>query len=106
MYEMLYGTTPFRGSTRDDTFSNIRKTSINFPEHKRGGVSKECQKLLKHLLHRDPHKRLGALGGATDIKGSHSFQVLRVSHSKLMFLTESSFRSSLLQGRQVGDAAE
>lgn len=33
MYEMLYGTTPFRGTTRDDTFSNIRKTTINFPEY-------------------------------------------------------------------------
>jgi serine/threonine protein kinase len=33
LYEMLYGTTPFRGTTRDDTFSNIRKTYIDFPEY-------------------------------------------------------------------------
>lgn len=100
LYEMIYGTTPFRGTTRDDTFTNIRKTYIDFPEyevflclsfspslitilrHKRGGVSKECKKLLKHLLERDPTKRLGAVGGATDIKGN-SISYCSFSHHSL-----------------------
>jgi len=72
MYEMLYGSTPFRGSTRHSTFSNINKTKIQFPQHKRGGISKECKDLLKTLLLRDPKKRLGSNGGAEDIK-DHPF---------------------------------
>jgi len=77
MYEMLYGTTPFRGNTRDVTFSNINNKSITFPDHPRGGVSKECKHLLKSLLHRDPKKRLGAVGGATDIKDHPFFKTIK-----------------------------
>jgi len=72
MYEMLYGATPFRGSNRDATFSSIKKDKIQFPQHKRGGISKECKDLLKTLLLRDPKKRLGSSGGAEDIK-DHPF---------------------------------
>jgi len=77
MFEMLYGTTPFRGNTRDVTFSNISNKSITFPPHPRGGVSKDCKHLLKSLLHRDPKKRLGAVGGATDIKDHPFFKGLK-----------------------------
>jgi len=72
MYEMLYGSTPFRGSTRDATFSSINKAKIQFPQHRRGNISKECKDLLKMLLNRDPKKRLGSSGGAEDIK-DHPF---------------------------------
>jgi len=72
IYEMLYGVTPFRGVNRDSTFENINKKQISFPEHKRGGISKDCKRLMKSLTHRDPRKRLGAVGGAVDIK-DHPF---------------------------------
>lgn len=72
IYEMLYGTTPFRGETRDQTFRRIMQTHLKFPEHKRGPVSKECKHLIKKLLHPDPKKRLGAEGGAAEIK-AHPF---------------------------------
>mmetsp|Transcript_19434 Transcript_19434/g.21612 ORF Transcript_19434/g.21612 Transcript_19434/m.21612 type:complete len:331 (+) Transcript_19434:305-1297(+) len=73
MYEMLYGTTPFKGKNRDKTFKNIVKSSsLRFPEHKRGPVSKECKNLIKKLLNTDPKKRLGAEGGAYQVK-SHPF---------------------------------
>src|ERR1700760_75429 len=32
IYEMLYGTTPFKGKTRNQTFSNIMKEEVGFPE--------------------------------------------------------------------------
>lgn len=33
VYEMLYGTTPFKGKTRNATFSNILRDEPLFPEH-------------------------------------------------------------------------
>lgn len=33
IYEMLYGTTPFKGKTRNTTFSNILREDVQFPEH-------------------------------------------------------------------------
>lgn len=33
VYEMLYGTTPFKGKTRNATFANILKEDVPFPEH-------------------------------------------------------------------------
>jgi len=77
LFEMLYGTTPFRGNTRENTFSNINNKGIVYPPHPRCTVSKECKHLLKSLLHRDPTKRLGAVGGATDIKDHPFFKSLK-----------------------------
>jgi len=70
IFEMIFGTTPFRGRDRNETFQNIKKHSLNFPS----GVpySKNCKKLLQALLHSNQKKRLGACGGATDIK-DHPF---------------------------------
>lgn len=33
IYEMLYGTTPFKGKNRTATFSNILRNEVPFPEH-------------------------------------------------------------------------
>eukprot|EP01124_Arcella_intermedia_P003074 TRINITY_DN11676_c0_g1_i3.p1 TRINITY_DN11676_c0_g1~~TRINITY_DN11676_c0_g1_i3.p1 ORF type:complete len:336 (-),score=69.83 TRINITY_DN11676_c0_g1_i3:106-1113(-) len=76
LYEMLYSTTPFRGTTRDATFSNIINTStkLKLPPAPRGSISKECKNLLKLLLHRDPKKRLGASWGAAEIKEQAFFK--------------------------------
>lgn len=35
MYEMLYGTTPFRGRTQNDTFRRIEAADVQFPNHPR-----------------------------------------------------------------------
>jgi protein-serine/threonine kinase len=32
IYEMLYGTTPFKGKNRNATFANIMKEEVGFPE--------------------------------------------------------------------------
>jgi protein-serine/threonine kinase len=75
LYEMIFGCTPFRGSTRDATFSSINKAKIQFPASKKG--SKECKDLLKTLLLRDPKKRLGSNGGAEDIKDHPFFRSVK-----------------------------
>jgi len=71
LYEMLYGFTPFRGRTRDDTFSHILHSgSPKFPDEP--PASKEIKNLIKRLLDKDPRKRLGSEHGAADIK-EHPF---------------------------------
>jgi protein-serine/threonine kinase len=73
VYEMLYGKTPFKGSTPKYTFENILQCKVDFPKHKRGTVSKECKSLIKHLIKFDAKKRLGARSGAADIKDAPFF---------------------------------
>lgn len=80
MYEMLYGFTPFRGSSQNDTFSKIEKGSTKFPDHPRTGapVSKDCKSLIRKLLTHDPKKRLGSEHGASDIKNHPFFAKLNL----------------------------
>lgn len=33
IYEMLYGTTPFKGKNRNATFANILRDEVPFPDH-------------------------------------------------------------------------
>jgi PAS domain S-box-containing protein len=70
MYELVYGFTPFRGAKRDQTFENILKRPLVFPP--KPEISKPCQELISALLVRDPAQRLGAIGGAEEIK-PHAF---------------------------------
>ena len=41
IYELLYGFTPFRGKKRDETFNNILKRTLTFPEQPE--VSDACK---------------------------------------------------------------
>lgn len=70
MYEMLFGTTPFKGRCRDETFSRIKKAGIHFPQTPE--VSANCKSLIRKLLNPVAKKRLGAHHGASDIK-AHPF---------------------------------
>eukprot|EP01094_Clydonella_sp_ATCC50884_P011249 TRINITY_DN2104_c0_g1_i1.p1 TRINITY_DN2104_c0_g1~~TRINITY_DN2104_c0_g1_i1.p1 ORF type:complete len:398 (+),score=123.73 TRINITY_DN2104_c0_g1_i1:29-1195(+) len=70
MYEMLFGTTPFKGRCRDETFAKIQKGGIRFPDTP--DVSSNCKSLIRKLLHPVPKKRLGSQHGASDIK-AHPF---------------------------------
>ncbi|KAL3530663.1 hypothetical protein ACH5RR_009985 [Cinchona calisaya] len=66
LYEMLYGYTPFRGKTRQKTFTNVLHKDLKFP----GSISASLQvkQLIYRLLHRDPKNRLGSREGANEIK--------------------------------------
>ncbi|GMY10712.1 putative LOV domain-containing protein [Fagus crenata] len=66
LYEMFYGYTPFRGKTRQKTFTNVLQKDLKFP----GSipVSFHAKQLMYRLLHRDPQNRLGSREGANEIK--------------------------------------
>ncbi|KAF1001479.1 hypothetical protein AG4045_026321 [Apium graveolens] len=65
VYEMLYGTTPFKGVSKESTLRNIasaRGALFNEQENE------EVKDLIEKLLTKDPRRRLGCARGATDIK--------------------------------------
>lgn len=70
MYEMLFGTTPFKGRDRKKTFANVLKKDVKFLDTQ--PISSNCKSLIKKLLIKDEAKRLGSKTGASDIK-NHSF---------------------------------
>ncbi|CAM1509318.1 Fc.00g030570.m01.CDS01 [Cosmosporella sp. VM-42] len=73
IYEMLYGTTPFKGKNRNATFANILREDIPFPDHAGSPqISNLCKSLIRKLLIKDENRRLGARAGASDIK-AHAF---------------------------------
>ncbi|KAL1207313.1 Serine/threonine-protein kinase WAG2 [Cardamine amara subsp. amara] len=67
LYELLYGTTPFKGESKEQTLRNIASTTKNVNFHLNGD-SEEARDLIEKLLVKDPKKRLGCARGAQDIK--------------------------------------
>lgn len=94
VYEMLYGTTPFKGKNRNATFANILRDDPQFPDH--SGVPQIskwvplfvdtlrvlyqseltclslCKSLIRKLLIKDELRRIGSRAGASDVK-THPF---------------------------------
>ncbi|KAI9345338.1 kinase-like domain-containing protein [Obelidium mucronatum] len=97
IFEMLYGTTPFKGANRNATFYNVIHNEIVFPapeQHRMFSnsapvapsspiaaasssskpklqpqeVSKNCKSIISRLLHKDDTKRLGSKAGASEVK--------------------------------------
>ena len=50
VYELVHGTTPFRGARRDATFDNILKQPLRFPDN--SPASADCRDLISRLLHK------------------------------------------------------
>ncbi|KAG8389033.1 hypothetical protein BUALT_Bualt02G0187300 [Buddleja alternifolia] len=71
-YEMLYGTTPFKGKNRKETF---RKILLAEPEFI--GKPNALTDLIGKLLEKDPTRRLGYRRGASEIKGHEFFKGVR-----------------------------
>ncbi|KAI9821973.1 MAG: serine/threonine protein kinase, AGC [Pycnora praestabilis] len=73
VYEMLFGTTPFKGKNRNATFGNILRDDVPFPEHSGAPqVTNMCKSLIRKLLIKDELRRLGSRAGASDVK-THPF---------------------------------
>ncbi|KAK6926630.1 Protein kinase domain [Dillenia turbinata] len=70
LYELLYGTTPFKGSGNDETLVNVVSRSLRFPGSPI--VSFHARDLIRGLLVKDPENRLGSVKGAAEIK-QHAF---------------------------------
>ncbi|XP_058071830.1 serine/threonine-protein kinase UCNL-like [Magnolia sinica] len=71
-YEMAYGRTPFRGRDRKETFHNVLTRPPEFV-----GKRSALTDLISQLLEKDPTRRLGFDGGATEIKKHAFFRGLR-----------------------------
>ncbi|XP_057956815.1 serine/threonine-protein kinase OXI1-like [Malania oleifera] len=67
LYEMLYGATPFRGSSRKDTFYRILAK-----EPELVGEATSLRDLIRKLLEKDPKQRIGVEG----IKGHDFFKAV------------------------------
>ncbi|EAW13022.1 putative serine/threonine protein kinase (Nrc-2) [Aspergillus clavatus NRRL 1] len=109
IYEMLYGTTPFKGKNRNATFGNILRDEVQFPEH--AGVqqiSNLCKSLIRKLLIKDETKRLGARAGASDVK-THPFfrqtQWALIRHMKPPMIPHQSRGTETLNFRNVKESA-
>ncbi|KAK7263819.1 hypothetical protein RJT34_31416 [Clitoria ternatea] len=70
VFELLYGKTPFKGATNEDTLVNVVSKSLKFPDTPI--VSFQARDLIRGLLIKDPESRLGSVKGAAEIK-QHSF---------------------------------
>nr|AHZ63928.1 phototropin [Bolbocoleon piliferum] len=66
IYELSFGTTPFKGQRRSETFSSIVKKDVKFPDEP--VVSSQCKDIILQLLVKDETKRLGNKYGAEEIK--------------------------------------
>lgn len=72
IYELLHGTTPFKGASKESTLRNIASTKgVRFHgvegEREEPGMG-DARDLIEKLLVKDPRRRLGCARGATDIK--------------------------------------
>ncbi|OIS96359.1 PREDICTED: serine/threonine-protein kinase UCNL-like [Nicotiana attenuata] len=71
-YEMLYGTTPFKGKNKKETFSRILMMEPEFI-----GKRNALTDLIGKLLEKDPTRRLGYRRGALEIKEHEFFRGLK-----------------------------
>ncbi|GLU17676.1 hypothetical protein SLE2022_340330 [Rubroshorea leprosula] len=71
IYELLYGTTPFKGGSKESTLRNIASSRLvsfhHMVEREEAGIA-EAKDLIERLLVKDPRRRLGCARGAQDIK--------------------------------------
>ncbi|KAK7313821.1 hypothetical protein VNO77_39023 [Canavalia gladiata] len=70
LYELLHGTTPFKGAGNKATLYNVVGQPLKFPDKPR--VSNVARDLIKGLLVKEPQKRFAYNRGATEIK-QHPF---------------------------------
>lgn len=80
LFLLQYGTTPFKGSNRNETFYHIINSEISFPPpHKKQpqAVSNNCKNLIRRLLDKQEAKRLGSKAGASEVKAHPFFKSLK-----------------------------
>ncbi|KAJ3674539.1 hypothetical protein LUZ60_005155 [Juncus effusus] len=76
LYELMYGRTPFVGSSNNVTLRNIVKKPLVFPPASSpvGQVESAARDLISGLLNKDPMTRLGSKRGAADVKAHNFFK--------------------------------
>ncbi|PIA58918.1 hypothetical protein AQUCO_00400045v1 [Aquilegia coerulea] len=74
LYELLFGTTPFKGSGNDETLANVVMHSLKFP--KSPSISSQAKDLIRGLLIKEPENRFGSVKGAAEIRQHPFFEGL------------------------------
>lgn len=78
IYEMAFGTTPFKGGSKESTLRNIASSrDMRFPEEEGGEEMSYVKDLLEKLLVKDPRRRLGCTRGAADVKRHPFFKGIK-----------------------------
>ncbi|XP_059276883.1 protein kinase PINOID 2 [Lycium ferocissimum] len=77
LYELIFGTTPFKGENNEKTLINILKKQLTFPRIAISSAKEyeemvKVQDLICRLLVKNPKKRIGSLKGSVEIK-KHEF---------------------------------
>nr|XP_027199733.1 death-associated protein kinase related-like [Dermatophagoides pteronyssinus] len=57
-YVLLSGHSPFGGDDKQQTYSNITSSDLEFPDKLFGHISDDAKNFIRKLLNRDPKKRL------------------------------------------------
>ncbi|RKF83295.1 Serine/threonine-protein kinase nrc-2 [Golovinomyces cichoracearum] len=108
IYEMLFGTTPFKGKNRSATFANILRDEVPFPDHSNSPpISNLCKSLIRKLLIKDENRRLGARAGASDVKGHPFFRTTQwalIRHMKPPMIPHQGRGIDTLNFRNVKDS--
>nr|XP_023919083.1 serine/threonine-protein kinase WAG1-like [Quercus suber] len=84
IYELLYGTTPFKGRSKESTLRNIASSNkevrfFHVGERESEEGMEEARDLIERLLVKDPRRRLGCTKGATEIKRHRFFDGIKWS---------------------------
>ena len=58
MYYLISGEYPFKGETKEEIYSNIKNTNLDFSSAKFNSFSQECKDLISKLLEKDQNKRI------------------------------------------------
>jgi len=74
LYEFLVGITPFYGESIEEIFQNILACEIKWPEPPDDPLSESAMDLISRLLTVNPLERIGANGGAAEIKAHPFFE--------------------------------
>ncbi|XP_068651916.1 protein kinase PINOID 2-like [Aristolochia californica] len=79
LFELLYGTTPFKGENNEKTLINIIKQPLIFPKialksRKDAEELAKAQDLISKLLVKNPKNRLGGSKGSVEIKRHEFFK--------------------------------
>ena len=75
-YELMFGVKPYSGKNREEIKEKVNKYEIdlNIIKNYKNKCSKDLIDFINKLMKKDPNKRLGNLGGVTDIK-KHSWLI-------------------------------
>ena len=70
-FELIFGVKPYNGKNREEIKEKVRNKEIVLNKRSKNikeKLSKESIDFISKLMHNDPNKRLGYLGGINDIK--------------------------------------